>query len=207
MPKERSKRISVNPALESLVRKLQQLRGKVKPIHYSAILSDLESIATAISRPYLALSEQQAPGVNHQFGEAYWVFNSHSSPDQIREALPRARIYANAPPDLELTLIESHDELPDDADLKKRAERQLQGVNEYGQLRAIKARLHGATNRKTGDQLGKILTLVFDTLEKAKTWDEDPLNLFDMGLNDDIYVKVGDRYFDGHEVDEWLPEE
>jgi len=164
-----------------------ELVTQVPEAHRAAYLKGVIQLAKVHAAPYTGSEiPQQKPT---QVGEAYWIFNSFEDPQKIRTVLPRVREEANVSPELELTLLEGYNSVPDDADLRERAESQLHNVENDGQLYTLRARLPHADNKQTFSELEKIVSLILDNQD-----------LFKIGLGDDVYIKLMGRYLDGSEV-------
>ena len=196
-------RRNAKPALDTIL----ELVTQVPKAHRAAYLKGVIQLARTHATPYIGSEiPQQRPT---QVGEAYWIFNSSDDPRKIREVLagPRIREGANVSSELKLTLLEGYDSVPNDANLRERAELQLDNIERDGPLYTLRGRLSGATNRQTFSELGKILRLISGNQERAETEGVDLLDLFRIGGGGDLYLKFMGKYFDGSEEGNYLPEE
>jgi len=176
-------RKTAKPVLDSIL----ELAARVPEKHRATYLEEVKQLAVVHATPYTGSKISQQDQT--QFGEAYWIFNSFEDPQKIRTVLPRVREEANVSPRLELTLLEGYDSVPNDADLRERAELQLNNVESDGPLYTLKVRLPEADNRRTLSELGKIVCIILDNQ-----------GLFRIGASDDLYIKLMGRYLDGSEV-------
>ncbi len=113
-------------------------------------------------------------------GEAYAFFNCNASKREIEGELPKIRNLVRTPSRLELKLMEGMDQLKGDKGILEIASE----AKEAGIRYAIQARLPGATNEGTADEVSGILNQAY----------QSPLYQDGEGFVGQIFYRDGNNY-------------
>jgi len=92
-------------------------------------------------------------------GKAYGFFYCRASKHEIEERLPRIRLNASTPSELELSLTEGVENLRGESELMALAQQAKQSGNNY----VFEAIYPGFSNRKTAGELGDILNETYQS--------------------------------------------